>query len=172
MSNSTLLWCCAGCLRGEDNCTEYYTLLGLEPGASQEAIHRAWRTASLRMHPDKIAQRRGGGGGVTAEDTAAFAKLKDAHAVLADPLRRRVYDAYGANGVKWTEDPSTVDPNEVLRNFTHASTGDRCRIVVVIVGLLGAAVLFPFLLCVKVDMFVHPLLCRRGGGIPPSCLVV
>jgi len=38
---------------------------------------------------------------------------------------------YGANGVKWSEDPSTVDPQQVLKNFTRSSTRDRCRVVTV-----------------------------------------
>jgi curved DNA-binding protein CbpA len=30
--------------------------------------------------------------------------------VLSDPTRRRTYDRFGANGVKWIEDPATIDP--------------------------------------------------------------
>ena len=52
-----MLCLCTGCIRGEDDSTEYYTVLGLSPGATQAEIRRAWRKVSLRLHPDKLAQR-------------------------------------------------------------------------------------------------------------------
>ena len=33
-----LLWCCAGCIRGSDDSTEYYTFLGLTPSATQDEV--------------------------------------------------------------------------------------------------------------------------------------
>ena len=104
---SLLLWCCAGCIRGSDDCTEYYSLLGLAPAATPEELRRAWRKLSLERHPDKLAQR---GKVCSAQDVEAFSRMKEAHDVLADPLRRRVYDTLGENGVKWSEDPSTINP--------------------------------------------------------------
>jgi len=99
-----LLWCCAGCIRGSDDSTEYYTLLGLTPSATQEEvltmskicvainfddvkfdgvslilqIRRAWRRLSLQMHPDKLRQR---GQEASADAAAQFNRVKDAHVV-------------------------------------------------------------------------------------------
>ena len=92
-----LLCLCSGCIRGEDDSTEYYTLLGIEPNADPTDIRKAWRKLSLRLHPDKLAQR---GKVATAEDQAQFRRAKDAYGVLSDPARKAVYDQYGANGVK------------------------------------------------------------------------
>ena len=103
-----MLCLCTGCIRGEDDSTEYYTVLGLSPGATQAEIRRAWRKVSLRLHPDKLAQR---GKVLTQEDQETFARAKDVYNVLSNPSRKAVYDRYGANGVRWTEDPSSIDPN-------------------------------------------------------------
>jgi curved DNA-binding protein CbpA len=143
-----LLCCCAGCIRGDDNSTELYSALNLSPSATAEDIRKAWRSYSLRLHPDKLAQR---GKTVTPDDQAQFIRAKDAHSVLSDPLRRRMYDSYGANGVKWAEDPSSIDPHTIYKNFTHATTADRARVVLMFALITGAVLLFPILLCLKID---------------------
>jgi hypothetical protein len=58
-----------------------HALLGLPTGFGPEELRRAYRRASLRAHPDKP-------GG----SAAAFAGLAEAHAVLADPGRRRALE--------------------------------------------------------------------------------
>lgn len=52
------LLCCKSCLKGGDN-KEYYELLGIENPASADAdaIKKAYKTISLSLHPDKLAQR-------------------------------------------------------------------------------------------------------------------
>jgi len=37
-----------------DSSTHYYAVLGLEPGADMEAIKKAYRTLSMKYHPDKV----------------------------------------------------------------------------------------------------------------------
>lgn len=37
-----------------DSSTHYYAVLGLEPGADLEAIKKAYRTLSMKYHPDKV----------------------------------------------------------------------------------------------------------------------
>lgn len=39
---------------GRDSSAHYYAVLGLEPGADMEAIKRAYRTLSMKYHPDKV----------------------------------------------------------------------------------------------------------------------
>ena len=37
-----------------DSAAQYYAVLGLEPGAPMEAIKKAYRTLSMKYHPDKV----------------------------------------------------------------------------------------------------------------------
>jgi len=63
---------------------DYYALLGVSPGASQEEIKRAYRSLAKRYHPDK---NRG--------DPASEEKLKEineAYQILGDRGKRREYD--------------------------------------------------------------------------------
>ena len=67
---------------------DYYAILGLPKTASQAEIKKAYRKLARELHPD------------TNKDPAAEKRFKDAneaHAVLADPEKRRQYDELGAN---------------------------------------------------------------------------
>jgi DnaJ family protein A protein 2 len=60
-----------------------YEILGVERGASEEEIRKAYRRMALKMHPDK--------GGEEAE----FQKLQQAYDILSDGEKRAAYDATG-----------------------------------------------------------------------------
>src|SRR5919206_4838159 len=59
----------------------YYQVLGVSRDASQSEIKNAYRKLAKDRHPDRP-------GGSEAE----FNRLQEAHAVLADPNRRRQHD--------------------------------------------------------------------------------
>lgn len=61
---------------------DYYSLLGIDPGADPAELARAWRRLALRWHPD-----RAGHGA-----TPIFQLLSAAYAVLSDPVARAAYD--------------------------------------------------------------------------------
>src|SRR5688500_9812532 len=66
---------------------DYYSVLGLAPGASATDIKRAYRRLSRRYHP-----------GVNPGDRAAaalFQRITEAYETLADADRRRRYDDAG-----------------------------------------------------------------------------
>jgi serine/threonine protein kinase len=63
----------------------YYEILGVKKGATQEEIGRAFRKLAIKYHPD----RNGGDGGCMRE-------LSEAFSVLSDPERRERYDRTGA----------------------------------------------------------------------------
>ena len=72
-----------------DRAADYYATLGIDAAASAQEVRRAFRRASLRVHPDKTrhlgpSERR------AAAD--AFAALKAAHEVLSHEPTRREYD--------------------------------------------------------------------------------
>ncbi|KAM9720167.1 dnaJ homolog subfamily C member 5B-like [Menidia menidia] len=68
-----------------------YQVLGLERGCSHDDIKRSYRKLALRCHPDKNPEDPGA--------AARFQALNAAHAVLSDPPRRSLYDAYGSLGL-------------------------------------------------------------------------
>ncbi len=68
---------------------DHYAILGISRGATAEEIKRAYRRRARELHPDANP------GDPSAE--ARFKEVARAYAVLADPVRRRNYDAYGTD---------------------------------------------------------------------------
>src|SRR3990167_4065311 len=62
----------------------YYDILGVKKGASEEEIKSAFRKLAHKYHPDK----RGG-------DEAKFKEVSEAYSVLSDKKKRAEYDTYG-----------------------------------------------------------------------------
>lgn len=63
---------------------DYYGVLGVPRGASQEEIKKAFRKLAHQHHPDK---KHG--------DEAKFKEINEAYSVLSDPGKRQQYDQYG-----------------------------------------------------------------------------
>lgn len=63
---------------------DYYKILGVSKGASDDEIKKAYRKAAHKHHPDKS-------GGNEAE----FKKVNEAYQVLSDKAKRQQYDQFG-----------------------------------------------------------------------------
>lgn len=64
---------------------DYYSILGVEKGASEEEIKKAYRKLAHQHHPDK----QGG-------DEAKFKEINEAYQVLSDKQKRAQYDQFGS----------------------------------------------------------------------------
>lgn len=76
------------------NKRDYYEVLGLQKGASEDEIKKAYRKVAKKYHPDLNPDN--------AEAEAKFKEAGEAYEILSDSGKKRQYDQFGHAGV----DPS------------------------------------------------------------------
>ncbi|CAI5440847.1 unnamed protein product [Caenorhabditis angaria] len=70
---------------------DYYKILGIAKGASDDEIKKAYRKMALKYHPDKNKD-------AGAENK--FKEIAEAYDVLSDSSKKTIYDKYGEDGLK------------------------------------------------------------------------
>ena len=70
-----------------ENKRDYYEVLGIAKGASQDEIKKAYRSLAKKYHPDINPGDK--------EAEAKFKEVNEAYAVLSDDEKRQKYDQFG-----------------------------------------------------------------------------
>lgn len=73
---------------------DYYEVLGVQRQSGEDDIKKSYRRLALKFHPDRNPGNR--------EAEERFKEAAEAYEVLHDPQKRRVYDAYGHDGLRGT----------------------------------------------------------------------
>jgi molecular chaperone DnaJ len=120
---------------------DYYEILGVSKGASQDEIKKAYRKMALQHHPDRNP------GSKEAEEK--FKEAAEAYEVLGDATKRQRYDQYGHEGVRGTDFRPFTDVNDIFSTF-----GD------IFGGGMGGTIFD--------DMFGGQTRHRRKGGAVPG----
>src|SRR3982751_3120249 len=66
--------------------SDYYAALGVERGASQDEIKKAYRRLAQKYHPDVSKE---------SDAEARFKEIAEAYQTLKDPEKRAAYDELG-----------------------------------------------------------------------------
>jgi curved DNA-binding protein len=105
---------------------DYYASLGLERGASEEAIKKAYRRYARKYHPD-VSKEAG------AEEK--FKEIAEAYQTLKDPEKRAAYDQLGTHAPgqdfqpppdwrqQYSESPFAAEDLDLSDLFSHLHAG-------------------------------------------------
>lgn len=88
----------------------YYKALGLQKGASDSEIKKAYRKLALKYHPDRNPEN-------TDECEKKFKTIGEAYGVLSDPKKKERYDKFGKEAVKSERGGGGGDPFDIFNNI-------------------------------------------------------
>ncbi len=94
----------------------YYDILGVSKGASDEEIKKAFRKLAMKYHPDKNP------GNKPAEEK--FKEINEAYETLSDSKKKSLYDQFGTGQFSYSQGSRGADPfAEMFRRSRGAGGG-------------------------------------------------
>ncbi|GMJ13145.1 hypothetical protein like AT1G59725 [Hibiscus trionum] len=75
---------------------DYYNILKVSRGATEEDLKKSYKRLAMKWHPDKNPINK-------KEAEAKFKQISEAYDVLSDPQKRQIYDLYGEEGIQSAE---------------------------------------------------------------------
>uniref|UniRef100_A0A1B6FGG8 J domain-containing protein n=1 Tax=Cuerna arida TaxID=1464854 RepID=A0A1B6FGG8_9HEMI len=94
---------------------DYYKILEINKGATDDEIKKAYRKLALKYHPDKNK---------TPGAEERFKEVAEAYEVLSDKKKRDIYNQYGEEGLKGNMGGSQGGGSSPGGNFSYAFHGD------------------------------------------------
>jgi len=130
-----------------DDEVDYYEIMGLSPNCSQDDVRKAYKKISLKLHPDKVAQR----GGNVEEAREEYQHVQEANSILSNPNKRRRYDILQRSPRRFQFVSTGMNPGAMYENLSKASFFDKSRLVFLAVLLCCIVLLQPILMCAKMN---------------------
>lgn len=112
---------------------EPFSILGLEPGASDSEIKKAYRRLSIQYHPDKNPD--------PAANKYFVESISKAYQALTDPISRENFEKYGHPDGRQGFQMGIALP-QFLLNIDGASSG------ILLIWIVGICILMPLVLAV------------------------
>jgi len=120
---------------------KFYEVLGVPKSATEDEIKKAYKKLALKYHPDKNPD---------AKDE--FLAVNQAHEVLGDPAKRKIYDKFGEQGLAMMESGLFGDDGtNTFLPFLMMSPAAMGCFVCFLCLLFSTAGVFPLLLAMKLD---------------------
>ncbi len=88
---------------------DYYKILELKSGCTEDELRKNYRKLAMRYHPDR-----------NPDDPAAedkFKEVAEAYGVLSDPAKRRDYNRCKANGTTYSNDGFSYNQEDILKDL-------------------------------------------------------
>lgn len=94
---------------------DYYEVLGLQKGATEDQIKKSYRKIAMANHPDTHPNDK--------EAEERFKEASEAYEVLSDEKKRSMYDQYGFAGVDGMSGGAAGGYQNVYRDFSDIFGG-------------------------------------------------
>lgn len=94
---------------------DYYEILGVERGADDDAIKRAYRKLAMLHHPDRNVGNE--------EAALKFREAAEAYEVLSDPNKKQIYDRHGHSGLDASQQTPNFASGDAIRRIFEGVFG-------------------------------------------------